>query len=230
MANEIISISNDTNLSFTSKKLTSATRHIANYYTAAGKNVLKIAAELARVNSESLYADDFGKFEEYTEQVFNLKKAMAYHYSAIGKDFVARNEKGNPTGESVLPHNTVDYTVTKLAVLVPVGVETATEWANEGKISPEMTVKELKQVVADWKEENTVDTEATEQGSNEGTAKAETTEAMNAPAEEVQDAAEVALQNMLQALTTLKSDERFKDCGEQFKAIEKAMKEIETKF
>ncbi len=230
MANEIISISNDTNLSFTSKKLTSATRHIANYYTAAGKNVLKIAAELARVNSENLYADDFGKFEEYTEQVFNLKKAMAYHYSAIGKDFVARNEKGNPTGESVLPHNTVDYTVTKLAVLVPVGVETATEWANEGKISPEMTVKELKQVVADWKEENTVDTEATEQGSNEGTAKAETTEAMNAPAEEVQDAAEVALQNMLQALTTLKSDERFKDCGEQFKAIEKAMKEIETKF
>lgn len=230
MANEIIAISNDTKLSFTSKKLTTATRNIANYYSAAGKNVLKIAAELAKVNTENLYADDFGKFEEYTEQVFNLKKAMAYHYAAIGKDFVARNDKGNPTGESVLPHNTVDYSVTKLAVLVPVGVETATEWANEGKISPDMTVKELKQVVADWKEENTVDAGATEQESCEGTEEAETTESMNVPEEEIQDAAEVALQNIVQSITTLKADNRFTDCGEQFKTIEQAIKEIETKF
>lgn len=230
MANEIISISNDTKLSFTSKKLTTATRNIANYYTAAGKNVLKIAAELAKVNTENLYADDFGKFEEYTEQVFNLKKAMAYHYAAIGKDFVARNDKGNPTGESVLPHNTVDYSVTKLAVLVPVGVETATEWANEGKISPDMTVKELKQVVAEWKDENTIEAEATEQGSCEGTEEAETTESMNVPEEEIQDAAEVALQNIVQSITTLKADNRFKDCEEQFNTIEQAIKEIETKF
>ena len=146
---------------------------------------------------------------------------MAYNYASIGKDWIERNDKGNPTGESILPHDTVDYQITKILALMKVGVEQATEWANDCTITPFMSVKEIKDIVKEWDDKkNAID--ATEE--------VETTESMNDPEEEIQDAAEVVLQNIVQAITTLKADNRFKDCGEQFKTIEQAIKEIETKF
>lgn len=228
--NELVTITG-TEISFNNKQLNTATRNIYGYVFGMEKNKFKMAAEMSRILENNLFVDDFDNFETYASKVFNLKKAMAYNYASIGKDWVARNEKGNPTGESILPHDAVDYQITKILALMKVGVEQATQWANDGTINPFMSVKEIEAIVKAWKshedEMEEANTEATEQGNCE---EAETTETMNVPEEEIQDAAEVALQNMLQALTTLKSDNRFKDCEEQFKTIEQAIREIETKF
>lgn len=160
--NELVTITG-TEISFNNKQLNTATRNIYGYVFGMEKNKFKMAAEMSRILENNLFVDDFDNFETYAGKVFNLKKAMAYNYAAIGKDWVARNEKGNPTGESILPHDTVDYQITKILALMKVGVEQATEWANDGTITPFMSVKEIKDIVKDWEtKQNAIDATETE--------------------------------------------------------------------
>lgn len=160
--NELVTITG-TEISFNNKQLNTATKNIYGYVFGMEKNKFKMAAEMSRILENNLFVDDFDNFETYAGKVFNLKKAMAYNYAAIGKEWVARNEKGNPTGESILPHDTVDYQITKILALMKVGVEQATEWANDGTITPFMSVKEIKDVVKDWEtKQNAIDVDATE--------------------------------------------------------------------
>lgn len=160
--NELVTITG-TEITFNNKQLNTATRNIYGYVFGMEKNKFKMAAEMSRILENNLFVDDFENFETYAGKVFNLKKAMAYNYAAIGKDWIARNEKGNPTGESILPHDTVDYQITKIIALMKVGVEQATEWANDGTITPFMSVKEIKDVVKEWEtKQNAIDVDATE--------------------------------------------------------------------
>ena len=152
MKNELVTITG-TEISFNNKQLNTATKNIYNYVFGMEKNKFKMAAEMSRILENNLFVDDFDNFETYASRVFNLKKAMAYNYAAIGKDWIARNEKGNPTGESILPHDTVDYQITKILALMKVGVEQATKWANNGTITPFMSVKEIKDIVNEWEKE-----------------------------------------------------------------------------
>lgn len=169
MANkqELVTITG-TEISFNNKQLNTATCNIYGYVLGMEKNKFKMAAEMSRILENNLFVDDFDNFETYAGKVFNLKKAMAYNYAAIGKDWVARNEKGNPTGESILPHDTVDYQITKILALMKVGVEQATEWANDGTITPFMSVKEIKDLVKEWDDKkNAIDVDATETAEQE---------------------------------------------------------------
>ena len=162
MNNELVTITG-TEISFNNKQLNTATKNIFGYVFGMEKNKFKMAAEMSRILENNLFVDDFDNFETYASKVFNLKKAMAYNYAAIGKEWVARNEKGIPTGESILPHDTVDYQITKILVLMKVGVAQATEWANNGTISPFMSVKEIKDIVEEWdNNKNAIDVDATE--------------------------------------------------------------------
>lgn len=162
MKNELVTITG-TEISFNNKQLNTATKNIYGYVFGMEKNKFKMAAEMSRILENNLFVDDFDNFETYAGTVFNLKKAMAYNYAAIGKDWVARNEKGNPTGESILTHDTVDYQITKILALMKVGVKQAIQWANDGTITPFMSVKEIKDVVKDWEtKQNAIDVEATE--------------------------------------------------------------------
>lgn len=169
MANkqELVTITG-TEISFNNKQLNTATRNIYGYVFGMEKNKFKMAAEMSRILENNLFVDDFENFETYANKVFNLKKAMAYNYASIGKEWVARNEKGNPTGESILLHDTVDYQITKILALMKVGVEQATEWANDGTINPFMSVKEIKDIVKEWDDnKNAIDVEATETAEQE---------------------------------------------------------------
>lgn len=160
--NELVTITG-TEITFNNKQLNTATRNIYGYVFGMEKNKFKMAAEMSRILENNLFVDDFENFETYAGKVFSLKKAMAYNYAAIGKDWIAMNEKGNPTGESILPHDTVDYQITKILALMKVGVEQATEWANDGTITPFMSVKEIKDVVKEWEtKQNAIDVDATE--------------------------------------------------------------------
>lgn len=152
MKNELVTITG-TEISFNNKQLNTATKNIYGYVFGMEKNKFKMAAEMSRILENNLFVDDFDNFETYASKVFNLKKAMAYNYASIGKEWIERNEKGNPTGESILPHDTVDYQITKILALMKVGVEQATKWANDGTITPFMSVKEIKDIVKEWEKE-----------------------------------------------------------------------------
>lgn len=159
---ELVTITG-TEISFNNKQLDTATRNIYGYVFGMEKNKFKMAAEMSRILENNLFVDDFDNFETYASKVFNLKKAMAYNYAAIGKDWIARTEKGNPTGESILQHDTLDYQITKILALMKVGAEQATEWANNGTINPFMSVKEIKDIVKNWEsKQNAIDVDATE--------------------------------------------------------------------
>lgn len=159
---ELVTITG-TEISFNNKQLNTATRNIYGYVFGMEKNKFKMAAEMSRILENNLFVDDFDNYETYAGKVFNLKKAMAYNYAAIGKDWIARTEKGNPTGESILPHDTLDYQITKILALMKVGTEQATEWANNGTINPFMSVKEIKDIVKNWEsKQNAIDVDATE--------------------------------------------------------------------
>ena len=213
-------------LSFNNKKLNSVTKSIVNYANGIEANKIKMAAEINRVLSEKLFLDDFDKFETYTMKTFGLAKAMAYNYANVGA-WAEKNDKGNPTGQSVLVHRDgkgkviADYSITKLLRLIPVELDTAKEWDEKGTINPSMSVKEIEAIVKAWK-------------SRESEAEAVEAEAVEAEAEAVEaeeiDACEMALQNILNGIATLKSDIRFADCNEQFNLIEQQIKKIEEKF
>lgn len=159
---ELVTITG-TEISFNNKQLDTATRNIYGYVFGMEKNKFKMAAEMSRILENNLFVDDFDNYETYAGKVFNLKKAMAYNYAAIGKDWIARTEKGNPTGESILQHDTLDYQITKILALMKVGAEQATEWANNGTINPFMSVKEIKDIVKNWEsKQNAIDVDATE--------------------------------------------------------------------
>jgi len=167
MNNELVTITGK-EISFNNKQLNTATKNIYGYVFGMEKNKFKMAAEMSRILENNLFVDDFENFETYASKVFNLKKAMAYNYAAIGKEWVARNDKGIPTGESILPHDTVDYQITKILALMKVGVAQATEWANDGTISPFMSVKEIKDIVEEWDDKkNAIDVDATETAEQE---------------------------------------------------------------
>ena len=159
---ELVTITG-TEISFNNKQLDTATRNIYGYVFGMEKNKFKMAAEMSRILENNLFVDDFDNYETYAGKVFNLKKAMAYNYAAIGKDWIARTEKGNPTGESILQHDTLDYQITKILALMKVGAEQATELANNGTINPFMSVKEIKDIVKNWEsKQNAIDVDATE--------------------------------------------------------------------
>ena len=188
MNNELVTITG-TEISFNNKQLNTATKNIYGYVFGMEKNKFKMAAEMSRILENNLFVDDFDNFETYASKVFNLKKAMAYNYASIGKEWIERNEKGNPTGESILSHDTVDYQITKILALMKVGVEQAIKWANEGTINPFMSVKEIKDIVKEWDDKkNAIDVDATE------TAEQETAE-QETETESEQETAEQATEN-----------------------------------
>lgn len=167
MKNELVTITG-TEISFNNKQLNTATKNIYGYVFGMEKNKFKMAAEMFRILENNLFIDDFENFETYASKVFNLKKAMAYNYASIGKEWIERNDKGNPTGESILPHDIVDYQITKILALMKVGVAQATEWANDGTITPFMSVKEIKDIVKEWDDKkNAIDVDATETAEQE---------------------------------------------------------------
>ena len=216
-------------LSFNNRKLTSATKSIVNYANGIEVNKIKMAAEINRVLSEKLFVDDFDKFETYTMKTFGLAKAMAYNYANVGA-WAEKNDKGNPTGQSVLVHRDekekviADYSITKLLRLIPVELSTVKEWDENGTINPSMSVKEIESIVKAWKNCEAAEAEAVEAEAETEAVKVEAVES------EAVDACEMALQNILNGIATLKADIRFADCNEQFNLIEQQIKKIEEKF
>lgn len=135
---------NSTTLTFKSKELLNSAKKIVSLMERTNSNNLSVIFELGKVFSSECYKEDYEKFESFTEEVFGIKKAQAYNMVRVGNKWL---QKVNNKVVSVLPRkeNDPDYSATKLLTLerYKVDVDTAKQWAEDGEISPYMTVSEL---------------------------------------------------------------------------------------
>lgn len=166
MAVEIIK-SNEVQISNT--KLRNYTEQIFKQGLNIKKAFAKVATILVKIDDSKCFeADGFESVQDYALQVFGWKQATTYAMLRIGREYI-----DGKTLESVLPHETGnDYSNSQLQALLPLkSVETAKALAEKEIINPEMTVKEIKKIVKDYKAGNSKST-----GENEDTEIAENTD------------------------------------------------------
>lgn len=133
------------------KELKDATNKIKACGDNIRKNYIKISFLLNEVDEKECYFDDgFSDIQEYASKVLNIQKTTCYNLLKIGKEFI--NEKGTRT---VLTDMGNDYGVSQLQVLLPIGVDKAKELHDAGEISPDMSVRQLKNIVSPKPEKDT---------------------------------------------------------------------------
>lgn len=154
-----------TAMTFANKELAKATRLIIDAQDRAGKQLMKIACIMSRVESEQLFADDFANITEYGAKVFGYKKSQVNNMVNVGKKFLEENGT-----ESVLKlDDGSDFGFTQLVNLLPLpSVEVAQQLVMEGEISPDMTVKEIQEVVRAYNKPET-EAETTEESAEDAT-------------------------------------------------------------
>lgn len=129
--------------SFLSEDLRKSTCKIRACGDGIRRNYFKVAVELSKIDNGQYYIEDnFQSTVEYAEKVFGIKKSSAYAFITIGESWVL--EDGSRT---VLTESGSDYSISQIGALLPLGSEKAIELANDGKISPDMSVRELKAIV-----------------------------------------------------------------------------------
>ena len=146
MAVEIIK-SNEVQI--TNSKLRAFTEQIFKQGLNIKKAFAKVATILVKIDDSKCYEQDgFESVQDYALQVFGWKQATTYAMLRIGREYI-----DGKTLESVLPHEIGnDYSNSQLQALLPLkSVETAKKLAEQDIINPEMTVKEIKQVVKEFK-------------------------------------------------------------------------------
>lgn len=120
------------------------TQNIVSYAFNMRANALRIAATMAIIldNKDELLGEFDGSFEMFGEKVLGLKRSQAFAYAQVGREFL--DKSGNPK-----LHQPTDarYTMTQLQAMLPLKFDGAQALAIEGEITPEMTVKEIKDVV-----------------------------------------------------------------------------------
>lgn len=147
-------ISQETKVKFEDSRLQTVTNQIVRCGASIRNNFYKMAHLLYKVQSERLFVNDgFMSAAEYAEKTFGFKKSLCYNLISVGETYTAEDGKG-----SNLPHDgTKDYTSSQLKVILPYTEDDVRELADEGVISPYMTVNALKKKL---KEELKIETTA----------------------------------------------------------------------
>ena len=149
------------------KELIKEATKIANAIATIGKNKWKVADAIRNISEKELYKDDFETDTALAEklgmskaQFSKLKNASLYH--TYSYDVV---EGG--TTHKVVPLD--DFTVTQVMEMLAIPITDIAEFLDAFEVTPTMTIKDIRECVSCWKDDNKVqstDTE-TEQDSNE---------------------------------------------------------------
>lgn len=139
---------------YTNKTLAKATADIFKIGETVRRCALTTAVIIANVNDMECYKDDgFNSVHEWTEKTFGFKKSVSYSLLKIGKEYV-RGIKSPKTGKvtgyasNLLPENSSkDFTTTQLEKMLPAGHPLALELVEGGKITPDMTCKEIGKII-----------------------------------------------------------------------------------
>ena len=134
------------------KELTKEVTKIANAIATIGKNKWKVADAIRNISEKELYKDDFETDTALAEklgmskaQFSKLKNASLYH--AYSYDVV---EDG--TTHEVVPLN--DFTVTQVMEMLVIPLADIAEFLDGFEITPTMTIKDIRECVSCWKDDN----------------------------------------------------------------------------
>ena len=156
MANELMmtmetAITAQHELHLTNKKLLQHTKAIEKLMTATKRNMFEISARLLVIRNEELFIDDgFKDVFDYAEKLFGYKKNMVYKLTTAAEKFIEQSPQGKGY-VSILTHDNADYTVSQLIELNSLEPDTAVELDKKEVISPDMTTKEIREVVKAYK-------------------------------------------------------------------------------
>lgn len=134
------------------KELTKEVTKIANAIATIGKNKWKVADAIRNILEKELYKDDFETDTALAEklgmskaQFSKLKNASLYH--AYSYDVV---EDG--TTHEVVPLN--DFTVTQVMEMLVIPLADIAEFLDGFEVTPTMTIKDIRECVSCWKDDN----------------------------------------------------------------------------
>lgn len=137
----------------TNKELKSYTTKLKTCGTNIRKNYLKISHLLTEIEKTECYLDDgFEDVQDYASKVLNIQKTTCYNLLKIGREYIS--ETGDRT---VLTDKGDDYGVSQLQALIPLGVEKSKELHDEGTITPEMSVRQIKGIVKSLTEQDDIE-------------------------------------------------------------------------
>ena len=129
-----------------STELYNCTENIVNAINDIKSNTVKIGYNLAQIRDTKSYQSAGYESEiEYAEKVFGFKKSAAYSFMKLSDLFL--DEKGDFISET---YN--DYTPSQLEAMTSLPQHSVDRLQNDGKITPNMTVKAIKEVVKEEKD------------------------------------------------------------------------------
>ena len=157
MSRDFLIVANETAVRFNNAELNKATNKIFKLGNNIRKCWYEVAYVVAKVDESGCYVEDgFDSVHEWVSKTFGLKKSASYTLLSIGKEYTKQilSDKGNVVGYgSNLPVDGNDFSKTQLEKMLPLGHDKAVELVESGRITPSMTVEEIKKIV---KEENSV--------------------------------------------------------------------------
>ncbi len=194
---------------FENQSLAKATEEIIRLQKNVNQSLISVAGISGEVAKSESYKDDgFKSAQEWLMSTFNYKKSTAYTMVKIGKSYVNLEIDGCvPIYKTIFANSKTDedFTLTQLEKLLPLGKETIKLLLSTGDLNYSMTVKEIKELVANTKllEKEETETEETETDTEETEPETETeTET------EIETEAEIET-DLRKAVSTI---EIYKDC------------------
>ena len=125
------------------------TKRIINALNDAKNSLYTVAYTLNKINVSKLYAaDGFADIYDYGNTVFGYKRAMVNNMIRVGANYLTSDGKGV---KSLMAHSDTDYSVSQMQELLTIPVDDAKKLDADGKINPDMTTKEIRNVVADYR-------------------------------------------------------------------------------
>ena len=172
MENIIKSESTNIMNTFKSNALRESTRRIFTRMVNVEDNKKAICVDLAEIYNKGTWKDDFGDFGDYTMTMFNITKSTASRMRRVSDKFITDINS---------PLNAEMYTFNQLATLVTLDNEVI----ENGNITPDMTIKQLREFVNNTKALEMKDTEEEEtEETEEKEEEATTAESCNVATEE----------------------------------------------
>lgn len=144
---------------FRNPDLNRASEKIALCIGTAEKLAFGICVVLADIDRTQCFKDDdFKSVADYAEKTFGYKKSSANNMLRVGKMYT--NTDGNG---SLLPHSTgKDFTVTQISEMLTLKPATLTAACAGGIITPDMTQKQIREIVKELNGKKTIEGEAKE--------------------------------------------------------------------
>jgi len=159
----------------------------------------------------------YDRFGDFCEDVLGYKHAMVNNLVRIADRFLEASADNPKMISSIIVHDDVDYSVSQLQEVLSVDNEKVIEWDENGVITPDMTTKEIRQVVKAYKEtEKEIEEAETETETAE-----ETEQEVAEPEQEVTEQ-EIEKEHCIQdALVALESLKTFITSKKEISRIEK---------